>query len=148
MAELLSELDRDIWRPFREAYGALDAEAFLALYSADLIRAGGPTKAVYGYPEYATQTKQWFAGLRERGSTVDIEFRFAERIAAGGLASERGVFRLTAARSTGDQRTFYGRFHTFARKIEGHWRIAVDYDSDENGAVTEATFRAASPHRS
>ena len=37
---------------------------------------------------------------------------------------------------------FYGRFHTFARKEEGRWRIAVDYDSDEGGTIDDAAFAA------
>jgi ketosteroid isomerase-like protein len=61
----------------------------------------------------------------------------------GDLASERGVYRLTARRADGDQRVFHGRFHTFARKVDGRWRIAVDYDSDEGGTVTPNAFDAA-----
>jgi hypothetical protein len=39
----------------------------------------------------------------------------------------------------------YGRFHTFARKTSGRWRIAADYDGDENGTVTAEDFAAADP---
>ena len=134
--ELLRELNRDIWHPFRRSYGSRDATAFLALYTPDLIRAGGPAQQVHGFEEYAAQTGQWFADLTERGDGIGIEFRFLERIASGGLASERGVFRITATQAGGQQRTFYGRFHTFARKQDGRWRIAADYDSNEGGTVT------------
>ena len=141
--ELLRELNNDIWHTFPRAYG--DADAFLALYSPDLIRAGGPTNKVQGYAEFAEITRQWFADLADRGSTVDIEFRFTERIADADLASERGVFRMTARRATGEEKVFHGRFHTFSRRIDGRWRIAVDYDSDENGTVTAETFELATP---
>jgi ketosteroid isomerase-like protein len=141
-AEILHELNRDIWHAFVRAYGARDAKAFLAVHSPDLIRAGGPEKQVHGFDEYAEQTEEWFAGLTERGDGIGIEFRFLERIASGGLASERGIYRITATRATGEQRIFYGRFHTFARKSGDGWRIAVDYDSDEGGTVTAATFAA------
>ncbi len=115
--ELLRELNNDIWHAFSRVHG--DADAFLALYAPDLIRAGGPTRNVLGFAEFAEITRQWLADLAERGSTVDIEFRFTERIAANGLASERGVFRMTARRATGEERVFYGRFHTFSRRTEG-----------------------------
>jgi ketosteroid isomerase-like protein len=138
--ELLRELNHDVWHAFVRAYGARDAKAFLAVHSPDLIRAGGPEKQVHGYPEYATQTEQWFADLTERGDGVGIEFRFDERIASGDLASERGTYRITATRATGGQRVFYGRFHTFSRRTGEGWRIAVDYDSNEGGTVTEETF--------
>jgi uncharacterized protein (TIGR02246 family) len=138
----LRELNRDVWHAFRRAYGAGDAAAFLALHAPDLVRAGGPDKQVYGVAEYAAQTEEWFARLAGRGDRVGIEFRFLERIATGELASERGVYRITAVRAGGERRIFYGRFHTFARKSGGRWRIAVDYDSDEGGTVTEETFTA------
>ena len=33
-------------------------------------------------------------------------------------------------------------FHTFARKEDGRWRIAVDYDCDEGGTIDDAAFAA------
>jgi ketosteroid isomerase-like protein len=140
--DLLRHLNRDIWHEFRRAYGACDARAFLAVHHPDLIRAGGPDKRVYGFDEYAAQTAQWFAGLVERGDRVEIDFRFVERIAADDLSSERGMYRITATRSDGDERIFFGRFHTFARHVDGRWQITVDYDSNEGGTVDEATFAA------
>jgi ketosteroid isomerase-like protein len=140
---ILRELNRDIWDVFRRAYGAQDTAAFLAVHSLDLIRAGGPAKQVHGFDEYAAETGQWFADLRERGERVGIEFRFLERIAAAERASERGVFRITATRADGEVKVFYGQFHTFARKTAGRWQIAVDYDSNEGGTVTETSFTAA-----
>lgn len=140
--ELLEELNRDIWRAFRSAYAAGDAQAFLALHTADLIRAGGPERSVIGLDEYTAQTSQWFAWLVERGAEASIDFRFVERIVSGELASERGIFRIEVVAPGEDQRVFYGRFHTFARKVHDRWRIAVDYDSDGDGAVTDEMFLA------
>jgi ketosteroid isomerase-like protein len=140
---LLQELNRDVWHAFRAAYSARDAVAFLALNTPDLVRAGGPERQVHGFAEYAAQIEQWFAELTERGDGIGIDFRFVERIAADGLASERGVFRITVTPATGDGRVFYGQFHTFARKAGGRWRIAVDYDTNEGGAVTAESFAAA-----
>jgi ketosteroid isomerase-like protein len=40
---------------------------------------------------------------------------------------------------------FYGQFHVFHRKIDGVWKIAVDYDSDEDGTVDETDFEAGLP---
>jgi hypothetical protein len=37
---------------------------------------------------------------------------------------------------------FHGRFHTFARKLDGHWRFAVDDDTNDGGTVTAETFTA------
>jgi ketosteroid isomerase-like protein len=142
--EVLSELNTDVWHAFRRAYAAGDGAAFMALYTPDLIRAGGPDQSVYGFAEYAAQTTDWFAGLGASGDSIDIDFRFLERIASAGRASERGIYQITATHD-GDQRVFYGKFHTFSRKTAGRWQIAVDYDSNEGGTITAASFAAASP---
>ncbi|GLY54246.1 DUF4440 domain-containing protein [Lentzea sp. NBRC 102530] len=141
--DLVRQLNDDVWHPFRLAYGKLDAPAFLSLYSPDLIRAGGPAKEVLGYAEFAAQTESWFAELAERGSAVSISFRFVERIVAGDVASERGIFQLVATRADGDGRTFYGRFHTYSRRTDGRWRICVDYDTNERSETLEEEFQAA-----
>jgi hypothetical protein len=36
----------------------------------------------------------------------------------------------------------HGRFHTFCRRLDGRWRIAVDYDT---GGAAAADFEAAAP---
>jgi ketosteroid isomerase-like protein len=142
-SDLLHELNIDIWRAYQDAFHSGDVEAFLALHTPQLIRAGGPAKSISGFGEYAANSRQWRTDLVERGDTVDIEFRFTERIVTADLASERGVYRLTARRASGEQKTMFGRFHTFSRKTSGRWRIAVDYDGDESGTVSAEDFAAA-----
>ncbi|GGU52141.1 YybH family protein [Lentzea flava] len=141
--DLLRQLNDQIWHPFRLAYAKLDAPAFLDLYAPELIRAGGPAKQVLGLAEYSDQIEDWFAELANRGSSVTIAFRFVERIASRDLASERGIFQIVSKRSENDERTFYGRFHTCARRTDGRWRICMDYDTDERSATLEEEFLAA-----
>jgi ketosteroid isomerase-like protein len=144
-SSILDQLNRDIWHPFRRTYRTGDLHGFLGLYHPDLIRAGGPTKEVYGFDRLAAETADWFTEVSARGDSLDIEFRFTERIAAGELASEQGCYRITATRADandGEHRTLHGRFHTFARKVGGRWRIVVDYDTDDGGAITAAMFAA------
>ncbi|NKE61823.1 nuclear transport factor 2 family protein [Lentzea sp. PSKA42] len=141
--DLLRQLNNDIWHPFRFAYAKLDAPAFLDLHAPVLIRAGGPAKQVSGFADYSDQMEKWFAELADRGSSVTISFRFVERIAADDLASERGIFQIVSKRADGDQRAFYGRFHTYARCTDGRWRICVDYDTDERSGTLEEEFLAA-----
>jgi ketosteroid isomerase-like protein len=138
---VLNALNADIWHPFQEAYADHDAKRFLALYSTDLIRAGGPTKEVIDYDMFAAQMTQWFSDTTERGAYLNIEFRFSERLASAVLASERGVFRITASKDD-DRRVFYGRFHTLARHVDGRWLLVADYDSDEGGTISDEAFAA------
>lgn len=141
--ELLRELNRDLWQPFRAAYAARDAAAFFALHAPDLIRASGTDGKVYDLGAYEEQVAPWFAGMAARGDTLDITFRFTERVAAEDLASERGVYRIVIDPVGAERLVFHGRFHTFARKVGGQWRIAVDYDTTDAGAVTAATYEDA-----
>lgn len=141
--DLLRQLNHDIWHPFRVAYANLDAPAFLDLHAPELIRAGGPAKQVLGFADYTDQIEKWFAQLADRGSAVTISLRFVERIATEDLASERGIFQIVSKRADGDERTFYGRFHTYARRTDGRWRICTDYDTDERSATLEEEFLAA-----
>jgi ketosteroid isomerase-like protein len=141
---LLRELNDDIWHEFRRAYAACDGAAYLALHTPDLIRAGGPAKEVLGRAAYEAQALPWMAEVAGRGDELAIDFRFLERLVGDELASERGVYQLTVRPAGKEQRTLYGKFHTFARKDGGRWRIAVDYDSNENGTVTAETYAAAS----
>lgn len=100
-------------------------------------------RQVFGFADYSEQTETWFAELANRGSAVAILFRFIERIASTDLASERGIFQIVSKRADGDERTFYGRFHTYARRMDERWRISVDYDTDERSAALEEEFLAA-----
>lgn len=133
---LLAELNDQVWEPFRAAYGAADLDAFLALHDEDLIRAGGPGRAVQSHRDVAAETGPFFAAARDRGTALSIEFRFVERLADGDLASERGIVRIGVGTDV-----FHARFHTFCRRAGGRWRIAVDYDTAE-GADAES-FAAA-----
>ena len=138
-AGLLEQLNKDVWEPFRAAYREYDTDRYLSLHTANLIRAGGPGRDVQTYAQVAAETGPWFSDARARGLELGIDFRFVERLAAGDLASERGVYRIVA----GDD-VFYGRFHTFSRRVEGRWLIAVDYDAADP-TVDEAAFGAGTP---
>lgn len=133
---LLRGLNADVWHPFRAAYAARDTDAYLALHTRDLIRAGGPRRTVQTYDEVAAETRPWFAAAAEQGLRLAIEFRFVERLAAGAAASERGVYRIEAGADV-----FLGRFHTVSRHDGSRWRIVVDHDLPE---ADDRAFAAAS----
>src|ERR1044071_7124808 len=107
--ELLRELNSDLWKPLSAAYAARDAAAFLALHTPDLVRASGTNGTVFGLGEYAAQVEPWFAGAAARGDALGITFRFTERLATRGLASERGVYRIVVEAVGTDRITFHGR---------------------------------------
>ncbi len=141
--ERLRAINRDIWTPFSEAYAGNDAGKYLSLHTADFIRAnGGQWAGVKNLAEYGASVQTNFARNAENGRKARIDFTFFERVAGPETASERGIYRYTDIPKSGDPRSFYGKFHVFHRKVNGVWKIAVDYDSDEDGTIGEADFRA------
>jgi ketosteroid isomerase-like protein len=139
---LLQELNRDIWLPFTEAYAALDADKYLGLHSKDFIRGEGDRKLMLDLEGYSTEVRRFFANMQRRGDKPDIQFRFLERFASAQFASERGIYQFTMAQTEGEPRKYYGKFHVFSRKEGGTWKILVDYDSNENGTIDEASYQA------
>jgi len=141
--EFLRELNRDIWEPFRAAYARMDADAYLALHSADLLRVEADEKWLGGLDDYAARVRPAFAQLAAKGAVMDIDFRFTERIAAGGNASERGVYRLAVTPPGEEPRLHFAEFRTVARKHEGTWRIVLDHDHSDHGSVGVQRYTAA-----
>jgi ketosteroid isomerase-like protein len=138
--DLLTEINRDVWKPFRAAYADRDAEAFIALHAPEVIRVEGNSGWVGGFEEYAARLREWFQWVAVNEGSLDIRFRFVERHTNDDAASERGVYRLALAYPETDEWLWYGRFHTVCRKHGGVWRIVLDYDSDEDGTVTEEAY--------
>lgn len=139
----LQQINQDIWTPFSEAYAAGDARQYLSLHTPDFIRA--TIDAVEGYEVSLAKAERHFGINREKGRRCEIAFTFFERVAGAELASERGIYRYTAIDNSGGKLHFYGKFHVFHRKVDGKWKIAVDYDSDEDNTIDELDFKAALP---
>lgn len=142
---VFEELNTDLWLPFSQAYADGDAERYLALHTADCIRVQADRLWVVGLEEYAARMRDYFATMTALGATMELTFRFLERLPSAEAAAERGVLRLVATRRDGKGRTAYGRFHTFSRRTPAGWRFVVDYDSSEGGTVGPAEFEAGHP---
>jgi len=136
-------LNRDIWTPFSEAFTEHEPDKFLALQAPDFIRVEGNQRIIRPLAEYAANVRRSFSGWEESEIRVHINFRFLERIVTGRHASERGIYELVQSNDDGDLERSYGRFHAISRKIDGIWRIAVDYDSDADGAIDLAAYHRA-----
>jgi hypothetical protein len=140
---LLKEINRDIWIPFTESWAKNDVAQYNAIHAEDFIRVtGGSSQNMHDRESYATHNRQRFASRKQKNERMLIDFTFFERIADETMASERGIYHVTRISATGEEFQSYGRFHCFHKKINDHWFIAVDYDSDEGGVVTEADFKA------
>jgi ketosteroid isomerase-like protein len=136
------EVNKDVWLPFIESWATNDVEKYNGLHTKDLIRGG--EKEVQGFESYAEHNRRNFKQRITNKAKVTIDFRLLERANNGELGSERGIYETTYTNQKGEVFKNYGKFHVFLRKVEGVWKIAVDYDSDENNTITQDSFKAAS----
>lgn len=142
----LKEINRDIWTPFSEAYAANDVDKYISLHLPDFVRAnGGDDPKVRDIDAYRASIERGFKWNLENNRGVEISFTFFERATSDKAASERGIYRYTSTQANGDTQNFYGKFHVIHRKVDGKWKIAVDYDSDEDGTIGEEDFKAGLP---
>ncbi len=142
----LKEINRFIWTPFAAAYATGDADKYIGLHTADFIRAtGGDWSGIKNLEEYRASSQRQFNRDKDSGRRSEIAFTFFERVAGPTAASERGIYKYTVIDKDGKRAYYYGKFHVFLRKINGTWKIAVDYDSDEDGSINDEDFSAGLP---
>ena len=142
-ADYLKQINRDVWLPFSEAYATYDAEKYKNIHTPDLIRGEGDRKRIRNFTEYMSETAANFKELKDSGSTTRLELRFLERFANAEFASERGIYYYYSKDKMGRESIGYGKFHVFLRKINGRWKIAIDYDSNEKDTVDKTVYLAA-----
>ena len=142
--DYLKEINRDIWLPFIEAYSTFNAGKYKSLQTEDFIRVAANNKNLPTPKEYFDGVEEWFGDMKKQGRKLTIAFRFTERIANDKVASERGIFELKAVDASGKELwKDYGKFHVFMRKINGVWKIVVDYDSNEKETVELPMYLSA-----
>jgi hypothetical protein len=136
----LDEINRDIWLPFRSSYTTLDLAGFLGFQAPELVRVEAGTGWIGGLDDYGERVGEAFEQAAVRGDRLAIDFRFLERIAGDGVASERGMYRVTVTPADGPAQEFFGRFHTISRCTADGWRFILDYDGDASGPVDAVAF--------
>lgn len=143
------DINEQVWKPFTLAIMTQDVNRFSSLHSKDVIRVERNSKKIFGLEEYRRNMEAGWPGWKEtltRNQTrYTFELRFLERICNGEVAYETGYFKNEMVSPSGERRTSYGKFHVTLRKENGTWKILVDSDSNEGGAITEEMFQAAKP---
>ncbi|MBL8644849.1 MAG: nuclear transport factor 2 family protein [Rhodospirillaceae bacterium] len=143
-AETQAQIEKDVWEPMFAASDVFDADGFLGVLSADMIRVSADRNEVYGAARYRAEIRDGFERAKARGLTRKSGYRFLTRASSGDLAYETGYFRSDALLASGERRIRYSRFEMLLRKEAGIWKILVDKDTADGGAITEAQYQAAS----
>ncbi|WP_299363325.1 nuclear transport factor 2 family protein [Winogradskyella sp.] len=130
------------WAKFYKAFKNLDYTLMATIHSKDLVRISGGRR-ILDYDTYINNYKTGFDRDKTAGQTSNISLRFFERLCNDSTASERGIYRLIRNRGTDKEQTYYGQFHVLLKKIDGEWKITMDYDSSEGGKIGEADYNEA-----
>ncbi len=143
--DLQKEINTQVWEPFISSFSNFQSEAFLSVHSKDVVRSPRDAKRIFHGQQYLEMQKRGDDRAKKEGRKRSIELRFTERIAENDLAIDVGIYKTTDTDPSGQQQSYYGRFHVVLRKEDGRWKILVDTDSTENNTIGEKDFLAAKP---
>ena len=143
--ELQKEIDQTVWKAFKHAFETSDGKALNATYADDVLRVtpeGIDTDGVF-----KAENLKSFAGNREAGAKISLDFWFDSRHTNATTSYEVGFFRITFTDDDGKSNHNYGQFHIVLKKIDGQWKITQDWDTTTiNGkAITAKDFAKQSP---
>jgi Domain of unknown function (DUF4440) len=130
------------WSKFYKAFETLDYTLMAEIHSKDLVRVSGG-KRIIDYNTYISNYKASFQRDKDAKQTSNISLRFFERINNDSTASERGIYKLVRNKGTEKEQAYYGQFHVLFKKIDGEWKITMDYDSSEGGTISEDDYNKA-----
>ncbi|MBC2846083.1 nuclear transport factor 2 family protein [Winogradskyella flava] len=131
-----------VWAKFYNAFETLDYTLMAEIHSKDLVRVSGGNR-ILDYDTYINNYKAGFERDKKAGQTSNISLRFFERLCDGNTSSERGIYRLVRNKDTDNEQSYYGQFHVIMKKIDGEWKITMDYDSSESDTIGEDDYNKA-----
>jgi hypothetical protein len=139
----LETISKEVWYPFYKAFATNDAAIFAEIHAQDLSRITGNSGTISSYEAYMERSRRSFERKKNNGQTTHISLRFFERSYNDNTACERGVYQTIHNKNKPDEHISYGQFFVLLKKVEGQWKIVLDYDSDENGTIGAEQFHAA-----
>ncbi|MEP5611649.1 MAG: nuclear transport factor 2 family protein [Cyclobacteriaceae bacterium] len=136
--EVENEVNEQLWKPFKKAWEQRNAKAFNGLHTEDILRVS--KWGVQIGSEYADRITESYKKPDPRKKTID--FWFEHRLYSGNTGYEVGYLKIVIEEDGKDPRHSYSRFHVVLKRVDGEWKIAQDWDTNNiNGvAVTDADF--------
>ncbi len=119
------EIDKHVWKPFKEAFDTRDALKFNALHTDNVLRI--TKEEILQGKEYKNSNTRYFARKGDPKRTIAFEFEY--RIHSDSIAYEVGYYKIISLEKTGEK-TYFGRFNVLLKKRNGRWKIAQDWDVD------------------
>lgn len=133
-------INKDVWLNFMQAYENKNASLFNQIHTDDVLRVISDRNTMYIGQEYKDRNLETFNRWNERKIKQKIEFSFLSRSQKEDWAYEVGIFKLTRSNGTQSQ-SYYGKFNVTLKRISGIWKIFIDSDTNEKGALNEDSFQ-------
>ncbi|MEM8928307.1 MAG: hypothetical protein AAGC45_08885 [Bacteroidota bacterium] len=125
--ELQSEIDTQVWKPFKKAFEHLDAKALNSIYADQVLRvtpAGIDTENAF-----RKKNIERFEERRNEGIAIALDFWFDSRHTNANTSYEVGFYRIGFSSVGGKDDFVYGQFHIVLQKLNGVWKITQDWDT-------------------
>lgn len=140
-----SEIDQTVWKPFQEAFEALDGTALNTIYADQVLRvtpAGIDTENTF-----KQSNLKRFAKNKETGDIITLEFWFDNRKTQENISYEVAFYRIGFTGKTEKTSYSYGQFHIVLQKINGQWKITQDWDTAtlKGQPITAKDFKLQTP---
>ena len=120
-------INNQVWKPFKRAWEARDAEAYFKVHTKDVLRI--TPRGILEGKAYRDDISRRYADKAPNKRTID--FWMEHRIYNEDTGYEVGYFRITSHKEDGQKDYYYGRFSILLRKENKQWKIAQDWDIDQ-----------------
>lgn len=139
------EIDRTVWRAFQNAFESLDGEALNAVYADEVLRV--TPDGIDTQNQFKKNNKTRFGANIENGDRITLDFWLDSRHTDTTTSYNVGFYRMGVAAKSGATNYYYGQFHIVLKHINGHWKIAQDWDTTAIGGrpITASDFNSQ-PH--
>ena len=122
------EIDTTLWRSFQEAFESLDAVALNTLYADDVLRV--TPDGIDTVNKFKERNLQSFEASRLSGTRIALDFWLDDRKTTEDTSYEVGFYRIGITPKDKETVYNYGQFHIVLKKIDGHWKIVQDWDTE------------------
>ncbi|MEM9647428.1 MAG: hypothetical protein AAF969_03035 [Bacteroidota bacterium] len=138
-------IDQTVWKPFKNAFETLDGEALNATYANEVLRV--TPDGIDTENTFKAKNLERFKKSMEDGVSISLDFWFDSRHTNATTSYEVGFYRIGFTDKEGNTNFSHGQFHIVLKKIDGHWKIAQDWDTAKiNGQrITETDFAKQEP---
>ena len=126
VATIQKNIDQTVWKPFQQAYEALDSEALNATYADEVVRV--TPEGIDTQNEFKRRNIASLKASKDSNTSIKLDFWFDSRHTNQDTSYEVGFYKIGVTTNK-DTQYIYGQFHIVLKKINEQWKIIQDWDT-------------------